>query len=44
MPGRRTPHRVTLIYTGSRGYEAGGKRYQVPLTVTDPLSPYGDSG
>jgi hypothetical protein len=39
--GERYFSRLTIIYTGRRGYRAGGKRYHLPLTVTEPLSPAG---
>ena len=32
---------MTIIYTGNRGYTAGGKKYTVPQTETDPLSNFG---
>jgi hypothetical protein len=32
---------LTIIYTGNRSYTAGGKRYAVPRTQTDPLSTFG---
>ena len=40
-PGQRYFTRVTLIYSGNRSYQADGKQYQLPQTVTDPLSQYG---
>jgi len=40
-PGQRYFTRLTMIYTGNRSYQADGKQYQLPLTVTDPLSQYG---
>ncbi len=39
--GQRYFTRLTVIYTGSRTYLAGGTLHQLPLTATDPLSPYG---
>ena len=33
--------RLTIIYTGSRSYRAGGKLYYLPATTTYPLSAYG---
>jgi hypothetical protein len=39
--GQRYFTRLTLIYTGNRGYQADGKQYQLPQTVTYPLSQYG---
>jgi hypothetical protein len=39
--GERYFTRLTLIYTGSRTYRAGGKLYHLPVTATDPLSSYG---
>jgi hypothetical protein len=39
--GQRYFTRLTIIYTGSRSYRAGGTLHQLPLTATDPLSPYG---
>lgn len=39
--GQRYFTRLTIIYTGSRTYHAGGKLYQLPATATDPLSVYG---
>jgi hypothetical protein len=33
--------RVTIIYTGSRGYQADGKVYHLPQTQTYPLSASG---
>jgi hypothetical protein len=39
--GQRYFTRLTLIYTGNRSYHAGGKQYQLPQTVTYPLSQYG---
>jgi hypothetical protein len=32
---------MTIIYTGNRSYTAGGKKYTVPQTQTDPLSSFG---
>lgn len=32
---------MTIIYTGNRSYTAGGKKYTVPQTQTDPLSTFG---
>jgi hypothetical protein len=40
-PGERYFTRLTVIYTGSRSYSAGGTLYHLPVTVTDPLSQYG---
>lgn len=39
--GQRYFTRLTIIYTGNRTYRAGGKLYQVPQTVTYPLSAFG---
>ena len=39
--GERYFTRLTIIYTGSRTYSAGGKQYHLPATATDPLSAYG---
>ena len=39
--GERYFTQLTIIYTGSRTYRAGGKLYHLPVTVTDPLSAYG---
>ena len=39
--GERYFTRLTIIYTGSRAYSAGGKQYHLPATATDPLSAYG---
>ncbi len=39
--GERYFTRLTIIYTGSRAYRAGGKLYHLPATATDPLSAYG---
>jgi hypothetical protein len=33
--------RLTIIYTGSRSYRAGGKLYHLAQTATYPLSQYG---
>jgi hypothetical protein len=33
--------RLTIIYTGSRAYRAGGKLYHLPATATYPLSAFG---
>jgi hypothetical protein len=44
LPGHRRTHyftRLTLIYTGNRTYQAGGKKFHLPQTVTDPLSAFG---
>lgn len=40
-PGQRYFTRLTLIYTGSRTYRAGGKTYHLPQTATYPLSAAG---
>lgn len=40
-PGTRYFTRLTVIYTGSRSYRAGGKTYHLPQTVTYPLSAAG---
>jgi hypothetical protein len=40
-PGQRYFTRLTIIDTGSRTYRAGGTLHQLPVTATDPLSPYG---
>ena len=32
---------MTIIYTGNRTYTAGGKKYTLPQTQTDPLSTFG---
>jgi hypothetical protein len=40
-PGERYFTRLTLIYTGSRSYRAGGKTYHLHQTVTYPLSAFG---
>jgi hypothetical protein len=42
--GQRYFTRVTIIDTGSRTYRAGGTLRQIPLTATDPLSPFGGAG
>jgi hypothetical protein len=42
--GQRYFTRLTLIYTGSRTYSAGGKRHQLPATATYPLSALGGGG
>jgi len=39
--GERYFTRMTIIYTGNRAYNAGGKLYHLPQTVTEPLSPAG---
>lgn len=39
--GERYFTRLTIIYTGNRTYHAGGNLYHLPVTATDPLSPYG---
>jgi hypothetical protein len=39
--GERYFTRLTIIYTGSRAYSAGGRLYQLPVTATDPLLAYG---
>ena len=39
--GQRYFTRLTIIYTGNRTYHADGKQVQLPVTVTDPLSPFG---
>jgi len=36
-PGERYFTRLTLIYTGTRSYSAGGKTYHLNQTVTYPL-------
>jgi hypothetical protein len=44
LPGHHSQRyftRLTLIYTGNRAYQAGGKHYQLPQTVTYPLSQTG---
>jgi len=40
-PGQRYFTRLTVIYTGSRTYSAGGTTHQLPPTATYPLSRYG---
>jgi hypothetical protein len=40
-PGMRYFTRVTLIYTGSRSFKAGGKVTRLPQTQTEPLSAAG---
>lgn len=42
--GERYFTRMTIIYTGSTTYSAGGKLYHLSATDTDPLSPYGGAG
>jgi len=37
-PGDRYFTRLTIIYTGSRSYMAGGHEHELPQTVTYPLS------
>jgi hypothetical protein len=32
---------MTVIYTGSRHYDAGGQPHRLPPTATYPLSAYG---
>jgi hypothetical protein len=32
---------MTIVYTGNRSYTAGGKKYTLPQTQTDPLSNLG---
>jgi hypothetical protein len=39
--GQRYFTRLTVIYTGSRTYRAGGTTHQLPATATYPLSPDG---
>ena len=39
--GQRYFTRLTIIYTGSRSYSAGGTVHQLPATATYPLSPFG---
>ncbi|SRR5216683_4033259 len=39
--GERYFTRLTIIYTGSHTYRAGGRLYHLPVTATDPLSAYG---
>ncbi len=40
-PGERYFSRMTLVYTGSRSYTAGGKTYHLSQTVTYQLSAHG---
>jgi hypothetical protein len=40
-PGKRYFTRMTIIYTGSHSYAAGGKLVTLPATVTYPLSSSG---
>jgi hypothetical protein len=40
-PGQRYFTRLTIIYTGTRSYTAGGKTYRLRQTATYPLSPFG---
>jgi len=40
-PGVRYFTRLTIIVTGNRSYTAGGKAYQLPQTLTEPLLPIG---
>jgi hypothetical protein len=40
-PGKSYFTRMTIIYTGSHSYTAGGKLVKLPATVTYPLSPDG---
>jgi hypothetical protein len=40
-PGQRYFTRLTIIYTSSHSYTAGGKIHRLPATVTFPLSPFG---
>jgi len=40
-PGERYFTRLTIIYTGTRSYRAGGKTYHLSQTVTYPLSASG---
>jgi hypothetical protein len=40
-PGKNYFTRMTVIYTGSHSYTAGGKLVKLPATVTYPLSPDG---
>jgi hypothetical protein len=42
--GVRYFSRLTIIYTGSRSYRAGGKTYRLPQTATYPLSALGGAG
>ena len=39
--GQRYFTRLTIIYTGNRSYRAGGAVHRLPVTTTDPLSPFG---
>jgi hypothetical protein len=39
--GQRYFTRLTIIYTGSHSYRAGGTTHQLPATATYPLSPFG---
>ncbi len=39
--GERYFTRLTLTYTGSRSYRAGGQLHQLPESTTYPLSAYG---
>ena len=41
LAGQHYFTRLTIIYTGSRSYRAGGKLYYLPATTTYPLSAYG---
>jgi hypothetical protein len=40
-PGKSYFTRMTIIYTGSHSYTAGGKLVTLPATVTYPLSSFG---
>jgi len=40
-PGQRYFTRLTIIYTSSHSYTAGGKIHRLPATVTYPLSSFG---
>ncbi len=40
-PGEKYFTRMTIIYTGSRSYKAGGHEHELPQTATYPLSPGG---
>jgi len=40
-PGERYFSRLTMIFTGSRTYRAGGKLHHLPATATLPLSASG---
>ncbi len=40
-PGKNYFTRMTIIYTGSHSYTAGGKLVTLPATVTYPLSSFG---